>query len=172
MRCESRSSGFTYLSVIILVAIIGIVTATAIQTGSALQRYTAEEELLEIGTEFRNALISYANATPVGQKRIPASLQDLLKDPRYPSARRHLRKLYADPITGKEEWGTVKTQEGDGIIGIHSLSSMQPIKIGNFEPVFQEFEGRTSYREWKFMTSPTLQPAQPTKPSTGPQLAP
>ena len=146
-----QSAGFTYLSLLILIAIIGIVTATTVQMGSALQRHAAEEELLEIGAEFRSALISYANATPPGQKRTPASLQDLLKDPRYPNARRHLRKLYIDPITGKDEWGVVELTEGSGISGVHSLSDKQPIKIANFDVMFQDFEGKSSYHDWKFM---------------------
>lgn len=143
--------GFTYLGLLILVAIIGIASATSLQAGAALQRRAAEEELLDIGMAFRNALISYANATPMGQKRAPSSLQDLLKDPRYPNPRRHLRKLYADPLTGKEEWGVIEAQDGGGIIGVYSLSNARPIKTGNFEAVFQGFAGKTSYREWRFM---------------------
>lgn len=158
MHCD----GFTYLGLIILVALIGIASAATLQMGSVVQRRAAEEELLEIGTEFRNALISYANATPVGQLRAPRSLHDLLKDPRYPNPRRHLRKLYADPITGKEEWGVVEALDGSGIIGIHSLSEAQPIKIDNFEPVFQNFSGKMSYRDWHFMIAP--QPARPVEP--------
>lgn len=146
-----RERGFTYLGLLILVAIIGIASAATLQMGSILQRRAAEEELLEIGAEFRNALISYANATPVGQKRAPSSLQDLLKDPRYPNPRRHLRKLYADPLTGKEEWGLIEALDGSGIVGVYSLSEARPIKVGNFEAAYQGFEGKTSYRDWKFI---------------------
>lgn len=117
-----------------------------------MQRHAVEEELLLVGAEIRSALISYANATPIGQKRKPASLQELLKDPRYPTPRRHLRKLYADPITGKEEWGIIEALDGSGIIGIHSLSDAQPIKIGNFALEFQTFKEKTSYRDWQFMS--------------------
>jgi len=134
-----------------LLAIIAIASAATLQVGSVVHRHAAEEELLEIGTEFRSALVSYANATPPGQARLPHSLQDLLRDPRYPNLQRHLRKLYADPITGKAEWGTVLAQNGTGIIGIHSLSEAPPIKIGNFDPSFQGFSGKTSYREWVFV---------------------
>jgi type II secretory pathway pseudopilin PulG len=150
-RREIRNSGFTYLSLLILIAIIGIVSTASLQIGVFLQRHAAEEELLEIGAEFRNALISYANSTPAGHKRTPSSLQDLLKDPRYPNPRRHLRKLYIDPITGKDEWGILELSEGSGIIGVHSLSDKQPIKIGNFDAAFQDFAGKSSYMEWKFM---------------------
>lgn len=161
-RGLKASSGFTYLGLLILVAIIAIASVATLHLGATVQRRVAEEELLEIGAEFRTALISYANATPVGQRRAPQTLQDLLKDPRYPSIRRHLRKLYADPLTGKEEWGILEAIDGSGIVGVHSLSDAQPIKIDNFEAPFREFAGKTSYREWKFIIAP--QPVRPPKP--------
>src|SRR4028118_2405772 len=73
--------------------------------GTLLQRAAAEEELLEIGAQFQQALRSYAAATPPGQKPQPASLQDLLKDPRFPNPRRHLRKIFVDPLTGQAGGG-------------------------------------------------------------------
>lgn len=158
-RCHRHDQGFTYLSLLILIAIIGIASAATLQMGTVMLRHAAEEELLEIGAEFRNALISYANATPIGQRRAPQSLQDLLKDPRYPNPRRHLRKLYADPMTGKEEWGIVEAIDGSGIVGVHSQSEATPIKIGNFDLVFKDFAGKSSYREWRFMIAP--QPVRP-----------
>lgn len=144
-----RNGGFTYLGVVIMLAIISITAAAGVQVGAIVQRRMIEEELLVIGAEFRSALASYANATPNGQARTPRSLLDLLKDPRYPSTHRYLRKLYVDPVTGKSEWGTVPSPDG-GIIGVYSLSNLKPIKIGNFDVMFQNFEGKTSYRDWQF----------------------
>ncbi|PRC92692.1 type II secretion system protein [Solimicrobium silvestre] len=154
-RLNRSISGFAYLALLISVALIGIAAVATVQIGSIMQRRAAEEELLAIGSQFQSAFVSYANATPTGQSSAPASLQDLLKDPRYPTIRRHLRKIYIDPLTGKQEWGTVAAIDGSGIIGIYSLSKDGPIKIGNFEPAFQLFEGKTSYREWLF-TAPLL----------------
>ena len=158
-----RNGGFTYLGLIILIAIIGIASAASLQMGSILERRAAEEALLDIGAEFRNALISYSAATPVGQATLPQSLQDLLKDDRYPSPRRHLRKLYADPMTGMEEWGAITTPSpgGAGIVGVYSLSQSIPIKVGNFDVPFQDFQGKTSYRDWVFMAAPQPDLAAP-----------
>ena len=160
-----REAGFTYLGLMLLVTLIAIASVATVQMGSVLQRQDAEEELLAIGTEFRNALASYANTTPAGQPRSPRALEDLLKDPRYPNPRRHLRKLYADPMTGKEIWGTVMTPDGTGIIAIHSLATTQPLKIGNFDAEFQDFAGKSTYTQWIFAlpselagTSPRPQP--------------
>jgi type II secretory pathway pseudopilin PulG len=157
-RRAARGGGFTYLGLLILLAVMGVASAATLQMGSVLQRRAAEEELLGIGAEFRNALASYAAATPAGRPRAPRTLQELLKDPRFPGVRRHLRKLYADPITGKQEWGVVQAMNGGGIVGVYSLSRARPIKIGNFDLAFQGFGKRTSYREWVF--SIPLQPGE------------
>ncbi|MFI4941515.1 MAG: type II secretion system protein [Burkholderiales bacterium] len=143
--------GFAYLSLLIVIAIIGVSAAATLQLGSILQRRAAEEELLAIGSEFRRALISYSSATPAGQPSVPPTLQALLKDPRYPNIRRHLRKLYFDPLTGNQQWGTVMSIDGKGIVGIYSLSTAKPIKIGNFETPFLSFTDKTSYADWVFM---------------------
>jgi type II secretory pathway pseudopilin PulG len=145
-----RQSGFTYLGVLITVAMISLIATATLQVGSIAQRRVAEEELLAIGTEFRAALLSYAESTPAGHLRSPKSLEDLLKDKRFSQTRRHLRKIYVDPLTGKAEWGLVMAPDGSGIIGIYSLSEDKPIKIGNFEPLYQSFSDKPSYRYWVF----------------------
>ena len=157
-------AGFTYIAVLILLAILALTAIGGLQVGAVMQRRAAEESLLDIGGEFRAALKSYAAATPAGLPTVPASLQDLLRDPRFPNPKRHLRKLYFDPMTGKQDWALVLTLDGTGILGIHSRSTAQPIKIGNFPPAYQSFENKKSYTEWVF----TQPPRVPTGPVAGP----
>ena len=149
-RPRRRDGGFTYLSLIILVAIIGLVSASALKLGSVIQRSRAEQELLVIGAAFSDALQSYADATPSGMPTQPPSLQALLKDPRFPGVRRHLRKLYVDPMTGKPDWGVLYLGDKVGVLGVYSLSDAKPVKIGNFPPRFQGFEGKAKISEWRF----------------------
>lgn len=145
-----RADGFTYIGLLILLAIIALVATASLQFGSIVQRRAAEEELLAIGKEYRAALQSYASLTPMGQKRYPASLAELLKDPRFPQNVRHLRKIYADPLSGKEEWGIVQPIEGQGVLAVYSLVEAKPIKIGNFDAESRGFENSQSYRDWRF----------------------
>lgn len=147
---NGKQQGFTYASVAILVAVIGLVGAMSLRLGVTMQRAAAEQALLDIGTEYGNALASYAAATPPGQPNYPHSFAELLKDPRFPTLRRHLRRIYVDPMTGKAEWGIVKATENGGILAIYSLSKAAPIKIGNFPPRFVAFEGKSSLSDWKF----------------------
>jgi type II secretory pathway pseudopilin PulG len=143
--------GFTYLGLIILLAILALVAAAGLKMGTVLQRAAAEEELLEIGAQFSEALRSYAAATPPGKPTQPPTLQDLLKDPRFPNPRRHLRKIFVDPITGKAEWGIVWLGDKVGVLGVYSLSDARPLKIANFDIRFLNMENREKISDWKFL---------------------
>lgn len=165
-----RQAGFTYLGLIIFVAIIGLVGAATLKIGSLLQRAAAEQELLEIGAAFSAALDSYAAATPRGASPYPPSLAELLKDPRSPAVRRHLRKVYVDPLTGKAEWGIVYLGGGEtGVVAIHSLSTAKPLKIANFDSRFKGLDNREMISEWRFSAGErSLAPAVPATQSGGP----
>jgi type II secretory pathway pseudopilin PulG len=151
---SAHTGGFTYIGLLILVATIGIASAATIQVGSLLERRATEEELLQIGADFRNAFVSYANATPAGQPKEPSALTDLLKDPRYPNTVRHLRKICVDPLTGKAEWGAVKLN--GRLIGLYSLSTARPIKAAHFDFMSGHLAGKSSYREWIFTGIPNI----------------
>jgi len=135
------------------VALIGVAASAAVTLGAAMARRDAEQQLLAIGVEFQQALRSYAGV-PVGAVmptggRGPRSLEDLLKDPRVPGIRRHLRKLYADPLTGRNEWGVVTDSQGF-IAGVYSLSQGKPIQQSGFTSQEAAFEEATTYHDWVF----------------------
>lgn len=153
---KGQQPGFTYIALLILLAIIALASTATVTVGKVMSRRSAETELLRIGDEYRAALISYANSTPAGQQITPRKLEDLLRDPRYPEPRRHLRKIYVDPITGKAEWHLIMLQTGNGIIGITSTSTNRPIKISNFSSPYESFAGAQSYMEWRFMRAPDI----------------
>lgn len=150
MALASRSGGFTYIGLIVLLAILGLVGAAGMKTGSLMQRAAAEEELLETGAAFSEALRSYAAATPKGQPQQPPNLEALLKDPRFPGVRRHLRRIFVDPMTGKAEWGVMTNGDKAGVIGVFSLSAARPLKVGNFDSRFVNFDNKERISDWKF----------------------
>jgi hypothetical protein len=90
----------------------------------------------------------------------PMSLEDLLKDPRYPSTQRYLRKIYLDPLSNSPEWGLLKYPNG-GIYGVYSLSAESPIKRNNFRQIDKGFEGKTKYADWMFVYAPIINPNNP-----------
>ena len=158
---KRRQGGFTYLGLIVFVFIIGLVGAATLKVEAMLRRAQLERELLDAGMQFGLALDSYAAATPRGQPRAPMRLENLLRDQRFPNPRRHLRKLFIDPVTGKAEWGLVRAGEAGPILGVHSLSQATPLKQANFEPYFAGFENREHLAQWRFMARETGAQVQP-----------
>jgi type II secretory pathway pseudopilin PulG len=149
--------GYAYLALLIGIAIIGVVAAGTIQLGALYQRRMAEKALLDIGDQFQRALLSYSDSTPVGQPTQPRSLDELVRDPRYPNPVRHLRRIYADPMTGKADWVLVRSPNGQTIIGIHSASREHPIQLRQFPERFRGFEDKRSYTQWVFIARPPQQ---------------
>jgi len=147
-----KDRGFVFLWVLITVALIGLALATAAEIYRTQRKRDVEVELLFVGQQFRLAIERYYEATPGPQKRYPTSVDDLLRDPRFPGARRHLRRLYRDPTTGSDEWGLIRL--GSGIVGLHSLSEQTPLKVDNFEPSDASFTGKDKYSDWKFTFPP------------------
>lgn len=148
-----RKTGFTYLGILFAVAIMGAVLAAAGTVWHTAQQREKERDLLFVGDQFRNAIGAYYENTKVADnqlKQYPHSLDDLLKDNRFLVTTRWLRKIYIDPMTGKNEWGLVEAP-GGGIMGVHSLSEETPLKTGNFRKVDEEFEGKQHYSEWQFV---------------------
>ena len=107
--------------------------------------------MLFIGDQYRRAIESYASTTPVGMARYPATFDDLLADPRQPALKRHLRRLYHDPLTGSREWGVVALQDGR-IRGVFSKSADVPFKSVGFPDAYAAFSGAETYQDWKFVS--------------------
>lgn len=155
MRKCRRDAGFTYLAVLFLVAISGVVLALTGVIWSTAQRRDKERELLYIGNEFRTAIASYYERTPGTVKRYPNSFDDLLKDNRHLVTLRHLRRVYLDPITSTREWGIVRAPDG-GMMGIFSLSTADTIKHSGFLGRDAVFEKAKTYSEWRFLYEPQI----------------
>jgi type II secretory pathway pseudopilin PulG len=159
-RPQRRAGGFTYIGLLIAVAVIAAGSAAALGAGANLQRRDNEAELLAIGREFRHALQAYADATPVGQPDAPRELTELLRDPRHLGVRRHLRRIYPDPLTGKSEWGIERSPDGR-IRGIHSLSRTAPFRNTGFPPGMEGFEQAERHDQWVFALTPSPRATPP-----------
>jgi len=151
VRRSTAELGFTYIGLLILVAIAGVALAGVGQLWSTASKRDKEVQLLFVGDEFRRAIGSYYEGSP-GVHEFPQSLEDLLEDRRLPVVRRHLRKIYVDPMTGTKDWGLVK--HGNRILGVHSRSEDKPIKTANFKPEDATFQGSGAYSDWKFSYQP------------------
>jgi type II secretory pathway pseudopilin PulG len=143
------AAGFTLLGLLFLLVVLGLglsAVATVWHTYAVREK---ETELLFLGDQFRRAIISYRTQAPAGVQEWPRTLDDLVQDDRWPDVRRHLRKVYPDPFTGKREWGLV--MRGDRIIGVHSLSATKPRKTADFPPAYAQFASAETHADWRFV---------------------
>lgn len=145
---RALAAGFTYIGLLVLIAMMGIALVVVSELWHTAQKREKEQELLFIGNQFRRALAMYS-ANGGGS---PRQLADLIKDPGFPGVRRYLRKIYRDPMTGRAEWGLVKP-DGNSITGVYSLSDAAPLKQSGFSLADQDFEGKTKYSEWVFVSA-------------------
>ena len=125
------SAGFTYVGLLILVAIMGVMLATIGTFWHTTQQRAKEKQLLFVGNQFSRAITAYYLNSPGGAQQFPKKLEDLVQDKRYPTTTRYLRKIFADPFTASTNWGLIKSADG-GIVGVYSLSDIEPIKKDNF----------------------------------------
>jgi type II secretory pathway pseudopilin PulG len=151
MRCLATRGckgerGFTYIGLLFVIAMMGIVLASVGVVWSTEIRREKEAELLFIGDQYRDAITRYH---AVGNQ-FPTALSDLVTDARFPTARHYLRRLYPDPMTGAADWQLILTANG-GILGVASSSQARPIKVANFSERDFLFENTACYCDWRFI---------------------
>ena len=166
MHSAGSGRGFTYIGLLIFLALLSLAAAATLQLGSVAQQRSDEAELLFIGSQFTAALSSYYAATPVGQNRFPQKVEDLLRDPRYPGVRRHLRRVYVDPMTGNSQWDLIAAPDS-GFMGVSSLSSRAPLKVAGFNAAYADFADKKKYSEWQFIALPAGYTPPPTAAAPG-----
>jgi type II secretory pathway pseudopilin PulG len=148
MRSVARSAGFTYIWLLVAIAVMAAGLAAIGEVASTAAKREKEAELLFVGDQFARAIAEYHASSP-GAPQYPQKLEDLLADNRYPNARRYLRRVYRDPITGRADWGLVRGP-GGGIVAVHSQSMERPLKTANFPQGYESFAGATVYSAWRF----------------------
>ena len=113
----SRQSGFTYLGVLLAIALLGIGLTAASEVWVTIAKRQRLEQLDWVGQQFVQAIGSYYEASPGRVKAYPPTLQDLLEDRRFAFVRRHLRQVYVNPFSAAADWDVVRAPDG-GIRGL------------------------------------------------------
>ncbi len=129
-----RARGFTYLGVLMAIALLSVGLTAASEVWVTTARRQRMEQLEWVGKQYVQAIGSYYQSSPRGGTTYPRSLQDLLEDKRYPFVRRHLRQIYLNPFTGADDWELVKAPDG-GIRGVRGSSG----SVGDTATVTREF---------------------------------
>ncbi|MGE5850792.1 MAG: type II secretion system protein [Candidatus Methylomirabilota bacterium] len=127
--CMGSARGMIFPILLASILIIGIATAGVAQLWSTQLKREKEAELLFRLGEFRRAIARYR----ADHNRLPKELKDLLDDRTQLQARRYLRRIYTDPMTGKADWNLDLLMDRDGTVaGIRDLRSRaegKPLKV-------------------------------------------
>ncbi len=174
-RCKASArpdqSGFTYIGLMLLIVIMGVLLATIGTVWHTAQQREKEKQLLFVGNQFRQAIAAYYRQDFNGTHQYPRKLEDLLLDRRYPNVTRYLRKIFYDPMTGGTQWGLIKGADG-GITGVHSLSDAVPFKTANFTKQDDSFADQKHVSGWQFVGGATLVSAAASSPAIVPVAQP
>lgn len=150
-RCAAQR-GYTYLLLLFLVASSSVGLAVAGEWWYRDAIREKERELLFAGEQFAAAIGRYYEQSP-NAPQLPRSLDDLLHDRRYAGVRRHLRRIYLDPMTGTQQWGLVRNSAG-GIVGVHSRHAGRPLRRAGFPAGREGFAAASDYTGWRFVYYP------------------
>lgn len=143
--------GYVLLAVLVALMLAALGVADHGQRRADERRRDAEEELLFVGEQFRTAIESYWRQSPGRARALPTRLSDLLEDRRFPQARRHLRKVFLDPLDPRQDWGLVR--QGEAIVGVYSRAEGSPFRRSGFTELQLQagFDSARSYAEWRFV---------------------
>ena len=148
--------GFSYVAVLFLVLVMALglgMASQPIATGIQRER---EAELLFVGQQYRQAIASYYRSAPDGVAVLPMTLEELMLDKRFVSPKRHIRKLYADPMTNSMQWGELRNAQNQ-LTGVYSLASGVPLNSLAAASLAVESAYAGSYADWKFVYIPGQQ---------------
>ena len=152
-----RDLGFTYLGLLALVVLIGLMLSAAGEVVATASRREREAHLIWVGHQYRAAIGRYWAA----RRAYPQSLQELLGTlGDAPVKVRYLRFLYPDPMAHGADWVLVEAP-GGGIKGVASSSKKAPFKTANFEEADWNFAEAASYADWQFVYPPPPKPKKP-----------
>lgn len=121
---RTRQKGYTFLLLLFIVAISGTSLALLGETWRSAADRERRAEIEFILAAFSEALASYRLATPDGMSYRPQQLDDLVEDQRAGVTRRHLRRIYTNPLTSRIDWILRRDQLGIRAICLGSNAEM------------------------------------------------
>jgi len=151
LRLPRSGRGLVLLALLVFIALSTFAAMAGAELWTTALQREREAELLFVGDQYRRAIESYWTVSPGPVKTLPTSVRQLLLDDRFPQPVMHLRRLYADPMTGEPmQLITV----ANSIVGVHSRSREAPRKQASFPDKYAQFDGAASYLQWRFVFTP------------------
>ena len=149
VRRRAAESGFTLLALLLVMFVIALGLSAAGPGWHDQHRRSKERELMRVGALYAHALADFRDSSPGSLKTYPRSLDELVLDARFLGVRRHLRRLYPDPLEPARPWGLVKDADGH-IVAVFSQSLDEPLAAGAVDLGDVVLAPVHRYCDWKF----------------------
>jgi type II secretory pathway pseudopilin PulG len=127
-----KQAGFTYLWVLVAVAIGGVGLAAASEVWTTTSRRAKLEQADWAAAQYTQAIGSYCAFSPGSGGTYPDSIDALLEDRRGPTTRHHLRYAYRNPFATDGQWELVRGADAR----IRGLRVMLPAGLEPRERVY------------------------------------
>lgn len=150
LRAWRRDRGYALVMLLAAVAIVGIGLSAAGTLWAEHNRREREAELIRVGALFATAIANYYATAPGSEKALPPTLDALLLDTRFFGTRRHLRRVYPDPIDPTRAWGVIRGPDG-GIQGVYSQSLRRPLRTAPLQLGILDLPQAERYADWRFV---------------------
>lgn len=124
MTSQTRQKGFVYLWVLFALAVTLTLLSVQIEVTSHQVEKSRQRELRWVLAQYQSAILSYRQSTLGTSDYRLESLERLVRDERDGIVRRHIRKLYPNPITGRLDWVIVRGQDGQ-VVRIETPDSLK-----------------------------------------------
>ncbi len=155
---KQAQQGFAYLVVLFIAVALGLASTVTYENYSTLAKREREAQWLFVGQQYQQAISSYYHQSPNGLKSLPTNLDDLVKDSRFVSIKRHLRQLYMDPIT-QDAWQVI-LNDNQQIVGVVSASQEPILQHAKIMQILPNAENIATYTELKFVFEPKANAAK------------
>lgn len=156
--------GFAYVALLLVLAGLALGALRVAESTRVARQREAEQQLLFAGRQYRAAIARYTARDAGALRGPPKSLNDLLTDNRVPVPEHDLRRLYADPMTGRVDWEVLRDAKG-GIVGVRSRSRGVPLQTRGFAGEEAGFAQAKTYADWVF--APAAGQAEPVRRAPG-----
>jgi len=154
-RPHPAARGFSYVLVLLLLVVLGLGLSVAGPRWANEQQRDRERELIRIGSLYGQAIRAYHESSPGSLKQYPQTLDSLLVDTRFVGTRRHLRRLYTDPLRPGMPLALVLGSDGT-IRGVRSTSELEPFQQDSLRlEGLVEIPPARHYRDWAFVALPS-----------------
>ena len=108
-------NGFTYIALLVLVAIWSIALCVTAEIFEKRRQQEIRAQLTWAAKQYTRAVESYYYSAPLGKRRLPSAPDELIEDKRFFPPARHLRSLYlTDSRNGS---GLRPLLVGNGLVG-------------------------------------------------------